>query len=55
MWVIRIKPDEDLLMVIGGRKGSLSYTGDMESMGAYLGKHFARHNITMIIPAQFGA
>lgn len=47
--------DEDLLMVIGGRKGSLSYTGDMESMGAYLGKHFARHNITMIIPAQFGA
>lgn len=47
--------DEDLLIVIGARKGSLSYSGDMEMMGGYLGKHFLRHNIAMIIPSQFGA
>lgn len=46
--------EEDLLIVIGARKGSLSYSGDSETMGNYLGRHFAVHNIAMIIPSQFG-
>lgn len=47
--------DEDLLMVIGARKGSVSHSGDMESLGGYLGKHFARHNLALVIPSQFGS
>lgn len=47
--------DEDLLIVVGARKGSVSYTGDTDTMGAYLSRHFARHNIMMIVPSQFGA
>lgn len=47
--------DEDLLIVVSARKGSLSYSGETETMNNYLGRHFARHNIVMIIPAQFGA
>ncbi|MDE6271852.1 MAG: cation:proton antiporter [Muribaculaceae bacterium] len=46
--------DEDLLIVISARKGSLSYSGETESMNSYLGRHFVRHNIVMIIPSQFG-
>ena len=46
---------EDLLIVVGARKGSVSYSGDAETMIAYLGKHFARHNLALIVPSQFGA
>ena len=46
--------EEDLLIVIGGRKGSVSYSSDNETLPGYLGKHFSRHNLTMIIPSQFG-
>ncbi len=46
--------EEDLLVVIGARKGSLSYSSDLEMMPGYLGKYFVRHNIVMIYPSQFG-
>lgn len=45
---------EDLLIVIGARKGSLSYSNDTEIMAGYLGRHFNGHNLAMIIPSQFG-
>lgn len=45
---------EDLLMVIGARKGSVSHTSDYENMPSYLGKHFSRHNLALVIPEQFG-
>ncbi|MBD5369654.1 MAG: cation:proton antiporter [Bacteroides sp.] len=45
--------EEDLLLVIGARKGSVSYSGDYENMPSYLGRHFSRHNISLIIPEQF--
>lgn len=45
--------DEDLIVVIGSRKGSISYTSDMDSLTNYLGKHFSRHNLLVIYPAQF--
>lgn len=46
--------EEDLMMIIGARKGSISYNSDLESMPGFLGKHFMHHNITMIYPEQFG-
>lgn len=45
---------EDLLVVVGARKGSVSYSGNAETMVAYLGKHFVRHNLALIVPSQFG-
>lgn len=47
--------DDDLLIVVGARKGSVSYSGDSENMSGYMSRHFVHHNITMIIPSQFGS
>ena len=46
--------EEDLLIVIGARKGSVSYTADYENMPSFLSKNFAYTNLTLIIPEQFG-
>ncbi len=46
--------EEDLMVVIGARKGSISCTSDLDNMPSYLARHFANHNIAMILPAQFG-
>lgn len=46
--------EEDLLIVIGARKGSVSYTGDYENMPSFLGRNFRNHNLSLIIPEQFG-
>lgn len=46
--------EEDLFVVIGARKGSISHSGDLESLPGYLGKNFARHNLVVIYPEQFG-
>jgi Kef-type K+ transport system membrane component KefB/nucleotide-binding universal stress UspA family protein len=45
--------DDDLLVIIGARKGSISYSSDIESTAAFLGKHFTRHNILAIYPKQY--
>lgn len=46
--------EEDLMVVVGARKGSLSYSSDLENMPSFLGRYFTRHNIVMIYPSQFG-
>lgn len=46
--------EEDLMVVIGARKGSISHTGDFENMPGYLSRNFARHNLLVIYPEQFG-
>ena len=46
--------EEDLFMVIGARKGSISYSGDMESLPAFLGRNFSHHNLVVVYPEQFG-
>ena len=46
--------DEDLLMVVSARKGSISYTGDLENLPAFLSRNFARYNLLVIYPSQFG-
>lgn len=45
--------EEDLLVVIGARKDSISYSSDLENMPGYLGRHFKRHNLLMIYPRQY--
>ncbi|MCM1152952.1 MAG: cation:proton antiporter [Muribaculum sp.] len=46
---------EDLLIVVGARRGSLSYGSDMENMPSFLAHNFSRNNLTMIYPSQFSA
>ena len=45
--------EEDILTVIAARKGSLSYSSDLENMPGFLGKHFSRHNLMIVYPKQF--
>lgn len=45
--------DDDLLVVVGARKGSLSYSSDLESLPGFLGRHFSRHNLMVVYPRQF--
>lgn len=47
--------DDDLLVVIGARKTSISYSSDLESLPSYLARYFSRHNILVIFPEQFGS
>ncbi len=45
--------DEDLLIVIGARKGSISHSSDLDAMPGYLQNNFSRHNVMVIYPEQF--
>lgn len=45
--------EEDLLTIIAARKGSLSYSSDLENMPGYLGRHFGKHNLMVVYPKQF--
>ena len=44
---------EDLLVVIGARKGSISYNASQEEIPEFLSKNFAAHNLMVIYPEQF--
>lgn len=45
---------EDLLVIIGARKGSISHDGGLDEMPEFLSKNFASHNLMVIYPEQFG-
>lgn len=45
--------DDDLLIVIGARKGSISYSSDLEQLPGFLSKHFNSQNLLVIYPKQF--
>ena len=45
--------EDDLLVVVSARKGSISYSSDLESLPVFLGRHFMRHNLHVIYPRQF--
>jgi len=45
--------EDDLLVVIAARKGSLSFSSDLENMPAFLSRYFSRHNLLVIYPKQF--
>lgn len=44
---------EDLLVIVGARKGSVSYSSAQEEMPEFLSKNFAGHNLMVIYPEQF--
>ncbi len=44
---------EDLLVIIGARKGSVSYSASLEEMPEFLSKNFSSHNLMVIYPEQF--
>lgn len=46
--------DEDLLIIVGARKGSISYSGDLEDLPGHLSKHHSSNNLVLIFPEQFG-
>lgn len=46
--------EEDLLIVVSARKDSISYGPQLESLPGYLARNFARHNLLVIYPEQFG-
>lgn len=45
--------EEDLMIIVGARKGSLSHSSDMDSFPSFISRYFTRQNIVMIYPAQF--
>lgn len=53
LYANRILPD-DLLVVIGARPSSMSYSDDMAEMPGFIQKYFAANNVLMIYPEQFG-
>lgn len=46
--------EDDMLIVIGARRGSVSYTADYENMSSFVARNFSLTNLTLIIPGQFG-
>lgn len=47
--------EEDLLLLISARKGSISSCPEQEATVSYLAKHFQRYNIGLIYPGQYGS
>ena len=46
--------DDDLLVVIGARPASVSFSSDLENIPMYLSRYFSRQNLLVIYPEQFG-
>lgn len=46
--------EEDLIMLISARKGSISSCVEQDSTISYMARHFSRHNLALIYPGQFG-
>ncbi|MDE6549364.1 MAG: cation:proton antiporter [Muribaculaceae bacterium] len=44
---------EDLLVIVGARKGSISYSAAQEEIPEFLSKNFASHNLMVVYPEQF--
>lgn len=49
----RVLPD-DLLVMIGARPASVSYSDDVAQMPAYVQRYFPSNNIMVVYPEQFG-
>lgn len=46
--------DDDLVVVIGARVNSVSYSGSMATMPDFIEKYFASNNLLLLYPEQFG-
>lgn len=47
--------DDDLLVMIGARRTSISFDSEMDNMPGILSKYFNHNNLLVIFPEQFGA
>lgn len=45
--------EDDLLVVVGARKGSISYSSDLEALPGFLSRYFSRHNLMVVYPRQY--
>lgn len=45
--------DDDIFIIIGARKGSVSHSSDLEGLPAYLQKNHSNDNLILIYPEQF--
>lgn len=46
--------EDDIFIIIGARKGSVSHTSDIEGFPGYLQKNHSHNNLLLIYPSQFG-
>ena len=46
--------DDDIFIIIGARKGSVSHSSDLEILPNYLQKNHSHDNLILIYPEQFG-
>lgn len=46
--------EEDLLIFVSARRGSISFSTDLEMMPDYLSRYFSTYNLMVIYPDQFG-
>ncbi|MCH5241607.1 MAG: cation:proton antiporter [Muribaculaceae bacterium] len=46
--------EDDIFIIIGARKGSVSHNSDLEGLPTYLQKNHAHNNLLLIYPEQFG-
>ncbi len=46
--------DDDLLVMIGARRTSISFNSEMDNIPLFLSKYFSLNNILMVFPEQFG-
>ena len=46
--------EDDIFIIIGARKGSVSHSSDLEGLPGYLQKNHAHNNLILIFPEQFG-
>lgn len=46
--------EDDLLIMIGARRASISFDSEMDNMPGFLAKYFAHNNLIVIFPEQFG-
>lgn len=47
--------DDDLFVVVSARPNSVSYGNDVAEMPSFLQRYFARTNLIVVYPEQFGA
>ena len=47
--------EDDLMIVIGARRTSISWSTDLAQLPPFLSKYFRRQNLAVIYPEQFGA
>ena len=46
--------EDDIFIIIGARKGSVSHSSELENLPSYLQKNHAHNNLVLIYPEQFG-